>query len=103
MEVMQKFHHLFGKQTNEALKLTTETDRTLTYQHTTQAYKMMFVSSNFRHSKDVNFEVTPHILNMHRTDTEENVCSSQQWNNHNHQHHQHCWYNPYEISLSNYT
>ena len=29
----------------------------------------MFLSSNFNHSKDVNFEVTPNILNMHIIDT----------------------------------
>jgi hypothetical protein len=29
----------------------------------------MFGSSNFNHSKDVNFEVTPNILNMQRKDT----------------------------------
>ena len=29
----------------------------------------MSVGSNFYHSKDVNFEVTPYILNVHRIDT----------------------------------
>jgi uncharacterized membrane protein len=67
-------------------------DGTLTYQHTKQACKIMSVSSNFNHSKDVNFEVTPNIKYAQNRYNEEIICSSEQWNDHNHnyQHHQHC-------------